>query len=84
MEDLAGQVHLNVDYLNRIFKKETGSTLGNYVTSQKMERAKFLLLKTDWSIGDVAAAVGYYNYSSFNRSFKKMTGESPQEWRKRR
>ena len=84
VEDLAGQVHLNVDYLNRIFKKETGSTLGNYVTSQKMERAKFLLLKTDWSIGDVAAAVGYYNYSSFNRSFKKMTGESPQEWRKRR
>ena len=84
VEDLAGQVHLNVDYLNRIFKKETGSTLGNYVTLQKMERAKFLLLKTDWSIGDVAAAVGYYNYSSFNRSFKKMTGESPQEWRKRR
>ena len=84
VEDLAGQVHLNADYLNRIFKKETGSTLGNYVTSQKMERAKFLLLKTDWSIGDVAAAVGYYNYSSFNRSFKKMTGESPQEWRKRR
>lgn len=84
IENLAEQVHLNADYLNRIFKKETGSTLSNYVLERKIAQAKFLLKKTDWSIGDVAAAVGYYNYSSFNRSFKKVTGESPQEWRKRR
>lgn len=84
VENLAEQVHLNADYLNRIFKKETGSTLSSYVLVRKVAQAKFLLQKTDWSIGDVAAAVGYYNYSSFNRSFKKVTGESPQEWRKRR
>ena len=84
VENLAEQVHLNADYLNRIFKKETGSTLSSYVLERKVAQAKFLLQKTDWLIGDVAAAVGYYNYSSFNRSFKKVTGESPQEWRKRR
>ena len=82
MEMIAEQVHLNADYLNRIFKKETGYTLSNYVIKEKMEYAKFLLRNTDWSISDVAAAVGYYNYSSFNRSFKKMTGKSPQDWRK--
>lgn len=55
VENLAEQVHLNADYLNRIFKKETGSTLSNYVLERKMAQAKFLLQKTDWSIGDVAA-----------------------------
>lgn len=81
VEKIAGQVHLNPDYLNRIFKKVTGVPLSQYTIQQKMERAKWLLRHTNWQIGEVAAAVGYYNYSSFNRSFNKIVGQSPQEWK---
>ena len=81
VEKLAGVVHLNPDYLNRIFKKELGVPLSKYTIQQKMERAKWLLSHTDWQIGEVAASVGYYNYSSFNRSFSKTVGQSPQEWK---
>ena len=81
VEKVAQQVHLNPDYLNRIFKKEMGVPLNKYTIQQKMERAKWLLRHTDWQIGEVAASVGYYNYSSFNRSFSKTVGMSPQEWK---
>ncbi|WP_455616971.1 response regulator transcription factor [Eisenbergiella sp.] len=80
MEDIARQVHLNCDYLNRLFKKEMGIPLSRYVIQQKIERAKWLLTHTDWKVGDIAASVGYYNYSSFYRIFTKIVGVSPQEY----
>lgn len=81
VETLAEQVYLNSDYLNRIFKKKMGIPISTYIIEQKIEHAKYLLRGSDLSIGDIAAKVGYYNYSSFNRSFKKITGKSPQEWK---
>lgn len=83
VDEIADSVHLNPDYLNRVFKKEKGMSLNKYVILQKMERAKWLLRHTNWKIGDVAAAVGYYNYSSFNRAFAKVVGQSPQAWKHR-
>lgn len=83
VEILAEQVHLNADYLNRIFKKETGMSLSRFVIWRKMERAKWLLHHTDWRLAEVAAAVGYYNYYSFTRSFSKTVGMAPQEWKAR-
>lgn len=80
MENIAKQVHLNCDYLNRLFKKEMGIPLSRYVIQQKIERAKWLLTHTDWKVGDIAASVGYYNYSSFYRIFMKTVGVSPQEY----
>lgn len=77
----AQQVNFNVDYLNRIFKRETGIPLNQYILREKMERAKWLLENTQRPIGDVAAAVGYYNYSSFYRAFSKQVGCSPQEYK---
>lgn len=83
-EHVAGYVHLTANYLNRIFKKETGVSLNQYVIAQKMERAKWLLHHTDWRIMDVAVAVGYYDYSSFSRGFSRVVGMSPQEWKGRK
>lgn len=81
MDDVAAHVQLNPDYLNRIFKRETGVAISQYVVQQKIERAKWLLQNTTQPIGEIAAAVGYYNYSSFNRNFGKVTGMSPQEFK---
>jgi two-component system response regulator YesN len=84
MEDIANNVHLNADYLTRIFKKEVGVSISKYMINMKIERAKDLLVNTDKSIGEIAVFVGYYNYSSFNRIFTKEVGMSPQEYKNRR
>lgn len=82
VEDIAAHVHLNADYLNRIFKKNTGMVLSQYVTNQKIEKAKWLMKNTTETIGEIAAKMGYYNYSSFNRNFSKIVGISPQEYKR--
>lgn len=81
MEHIAKNVHLNADYLTRLFKKETGLSISKFIINKKMEKAKELLIHTRKSIGEIAMLVGYYNYSSFNRIFTKETGMSPQEYK---
>ena len=84
LEKVAEQVHLNPDYLNRIFKKEFGMSINKYAIGQKIEHAKWLLQHTDKALVEIAAQVGYFNYSSFTRMFQKVVGCSPQEWKQRR
>lgn len=81
VEEIAQKVHLNSDYLTRIFKKEMGISISKYIIQRKMEIAKELMRKTEKSIGDIATEVGYFNYSSFNRIFNKVVGMSPQEFK---
>ena len=81
MEDLAKNVHLNADYLTRIFKKEVGISISKYIINRKMEIAKKLLTETNMAIGEIALEVGYFNYSSFNRIFSKTVEMSPQEYK---
>jgi two-component system response regulator YesN len=81
MDDIAQNVHLNSDYLTRIFKKEVGISISKYIINRKMELAKELLIETDKAIGEIALEVGYLNYSSFNRIFTKTVEMSPQEFK---
>lgn len=81
MEHIANNVHLNADYLTRIFKKEVGISISKYIINKKIEVAKELLIHTRKSIGEIASLVGYYNYSSFNRIFTKESGMSPQDFK---
>ena len=84
MTIIAENVHLNQDYLTRIFKKSTGYSVKNYVTIRKMEKAADLLELTDLPIAEVAYQVGYPNYTSFSRAFKKQYEESPQNYRQKK
>ncbi|MBW7455306.1 response regulator [Paenibacillus sepulcri] len=80
-EDIAAHVYLNPDYLTRIFKKETGMTISDFVVRERMELAKELLRKTNKHINSIASSIGYSNFSHFSRIFKKSTGLTPQEYR---
>lgn len=80
-DELADYVHLNPDYLTRVFKKETGCTIKEYVIRQKMEEAKALLHTTNLPISFIAAKVGYCNFSHFSYTYKKILGVTPQEER---
>ena len=81
--DLAALVYLNPDYLSHIFRERTGVSLIDYITSERMKKAKELLTSTDLPIRDVALAVGYSNISYFSRQFKRSQGETPLEFRRK-
>lgn len=78
---LAEQVHLNSEYLSRLFKKETGMMLKDYIVSEKMKTAKHLLLTTNLSVSIIASKVGYSNFSNFTQIFKKTEGVTPGDFR---
>ena len=80
--DLASLVHMNPDYLNRIFKRETGSTIGDYILNEKMQIARNLLQTTTLPVSYVASRVGYENFSHFSRTYKRVFGVSPSEERR--
>lgn len=81
---LAGTIlYTNVDYLGKLFRKETGKNFSHYVMEKRMEMAKNLILegKKD-RIYEIAENVGYGSNSQyFSQVFKKYTGVSPLEYK---
>lgn len=82
-EEIANQVYLNSDYLNRIFKKETGMSISEYIMREKFNIAQKLLLNTSMAVSAIAAQVGYTNFSHFSKMFKKYTDMTPVDFRKK-
>ncbi|MBM7568885.1 response regulator [Paenibacillus sacheonensis] len=78
---LADVVYLHPDYLARLFKKETGVSLGTYIIQARIAAAKQQLRTTDLSVFSVAKKVGYANYSYFAKVFKQETGVTPNEFK---
>ncbi len=83
-DTLAELVYLSPDHMTRVFKKEKGMTITDYIVEQKMKRAAALLEKTEFSISYIAAETGYSNISHFSGAFKKMRGMTPSEYRKQK
>ncbi|MBM7568646.1 helix-turn-helix domain-containing protein [Paenibacillus sacheonensis] len=80
-EDVAAHVGLNPAYLSRLFKKETGKNLIDYLIECKMNRAKQLMDATGMTVSMIAQQVGYANFSHFTKTFRKYYGVNPQEYR---
>ena len=81
--ELSHYCGLDRHYLCRVFKRETGQTLQEYVLACKMSRARELLLSTALSVGDISRSVGYRDVYNFSRMFKKRWGISPKKLRDR-
>lgn len=71
----------NLVALHRLFKKETGMNLKDYIIQQKMQEAQSLLCTTNLPISLIAAKVGYTNFGHFSTSYKKFYHKTPQEER---
>jgi len=69
------------EYLCQIFKRYSGTTIVNYITQVRIQRAKHLLLYTDLTVGDIASNVGFKDPFYFSRTFKKFEGIPPQNYR---
>lgn len=82
LEDIARHVGLNETYLSSIFKKQTGRSLIDFLTFTRVQHAKELLISHDKSINEIAEEVGFNDAKYFTKRFKKLTGVSPNEYRK--
>jgi AraC-like DNA-binding protein len=79
LDELEKNFYINKYYLCHLFKKVTGFTLMEYITYKKVSIAKEFLQKGN-PINVVCTNLGFEDYSSFYRIFKKIVGISPQEY----
>ncbi|MFX3636240.1 MAG: response regulator [Candidatus Pristimantibacillus sp.] len=83
LEEVANLVGLTPNYFSLYFKKATGVTFINYRMSKRIEAAEQLLALPHYRIVDVAHETGYEDYSHFAKTFRKMKGITPTEFRSR-
>lgn len=79
--ELESECGVDINYLNILFKRETGATLYHYITNVRLEHAKHHLETSSDSIADIAVRCGYPNANSFSRAFKRREHISPQAYR---
>lgn len=82
VEELAGQFGVSPSSLKKYFEQVYGMPISEYLREKRMALACELLVKTRWSVGDVAAEAGYANQGKFGGAFKRFTGHTPLEYRR--
>jgi len=79
--DLASHLGYSEYYLSRLFKKEMGCSINDYIKKTKITRAQILLSSTDDSIQTIADRLGFCSRSFFADTFRKVTGQPPAAFR---
>lgn len=77
-----GNIPLADRYFRILFTKETGKAPLQYLLSKRIEKAKYLLSCTTFTIREIADASGFRDPYYFSRLFKKHCGTGPKDWRK--
>ncbi|HBU82655.1 MAG TPA: AraC family transcriptional regulator [Paenibacillus sp.] len=76
LDDLSAACYISKHHMNKIFRRATGTTVGNYVTRKRVAMAQNLMLQGQ-TANSAASAVGFNDYSSFFRAYKKVLGYAP-------
>jgi AraC family transcriptional regulator len=80
---IAAEVGIHPVHLARVFRRRHGCSIGEYARRLRIERAAEALRDTRLPIGRLAHQLGYADHSHFSRSFRRATGFSPSEYRRR-
>ena len=83
LKEISEATNFSISHICIVFKGKTGSTLNQYITQYRMLKAKALLLNFPYKIIDIADMVGYSNGNYFGKSFKKIVGITPTEYRQK-
>ena len=81
INSIAEKIYLTPQYLCKIYKKETGNTINNYITDLRMEKAVNLLHIRNLKLYEIADKLGYRDANYFARVFKKYYNVNPSEYR---
>jgi AraC-like DNA-binding protein/ligand-binding sensor protein len=80
--EVARAVNTSTYYFCKLFKKATGLTFTDYLSRVRIEKAKNLLLNPNARVSEVAYEVGFQSLTHFNRTFRRLTGQSPTAYRR--
>lgn len=83
VDALAKVLCLSPNYLSSKFRQESGITFSQFVTQQKIKKAKEYLKYTNRSILEISTFLGFSSQGYFQNVFKKVTGMTPREFRKK-
>lgn len=81
-QDFAESLSVHINYLNRAIKQVTGKPTSAHIAARITAEAKALLQHTDWSVAEIAYALGFEYPAYFNNYFKRLTGTTPSAFRK--
>lgn len=81
--EYADALKVSPNHLNKLVKKNTGKTVSQWIDDSLIIRAKALLCETELSVAEVAEQLNVLDVSYFIRKFKKHTGQTPLDFRKR-
>ena len=84
VQDVARHVRLSRTQLSSLFKEHTGSTLFGWREERRIAQASQLLTQTALQIQEIAERIGYDDPLYFSRTFTRLVGCSPRQYRKRR
>jgi len=79
---ISNRIGLNYVYLANIFSEFNNITIEHFIINQKIEKAKDLLLNTDYNIGQIADTLNYSSIGHFSNQFKKVLGINPTEFKR--
>ena len=80
VNEIADRLYLHPVYLNRIFKKEKGTSISQFIIGERRKLAADMLKTGKMGANAVSEQVGYKSYSNFNLSFKKYFGCTPSQY----
>jgi AraC-like DNA-binding protein len=80
--DIAVAADVHPKYAMTVFKKSTGMTLNDYINLLRLSYAQALLMKDEDSVLSIAMDSGFGSLSAFNKSFRKISGQSPSDFRR--
>jgi len=84
LETISLLFSINSSYLSRLFKKETGRNLTEYINLCRVDKSKHMLRDSNKLIYQIAEESGFSSVEHFTRMFKRIVGKSPSEFRKYR
>lgn len=82
LDQVASVANMSASHFCRVFKKATDMNFSEYVARVRVEKAKEMLLESNYTMTHVAYDCGFNSVTDFNRTFKKITGETPSGFRK--
>ncbi|MDA9555516.1 AraC family transcriptional regulator [Pelobium sp.] len=81
---LADELHHDYNYLSSLFSSVEGITLEQYIIRQKIEKAKELLFYDEKTLSEIAYSLGYSSVAHLSAQFKKVTGQTPSQFKQSR
>jgi AraC-like DNA-binding protein len=83
LDNLADRAYLSPEYFSKVFKRLTSQTPIEFINNVRLEKAKQLLASSSLPVTDIAYRTGFHDSNYFSRQFKKTTGFTPGDYRKR-